>query len=443
MTAEEYISRIPMWTRKKNSLEQVREFLARLGNPDRRLPIIHVAGSNGKGSVCAYLTSALQNAGYHTCTFVSPHLVNVKERFLLDQVPVSQPLFEECFARVKETADQWVSQGFAHPTFFEFLFYMAMLMFERQKAEFVILETGLGGRLDTTNVTEHPLLSVITSISLEHTRYLGNTIEAIAGEKAGIIKENVPVVFDANCAAAAKVLRQRAETMHAPAYPVQKSDFSVSRTEGKRGLVFSWQDEEAAFELPFIAPYQADNGALAWKALRVLMDAGIIGKEKRELLCLGMEKTVWPGRMEEIRPGVYVDGAHNPGGIRAFAEAAKEVLRQRKGQRRDPGISGKVLFLTAVSADKDYREMVALLCRELAPDLAVLTRVADERGLDEKELAECWKEEGSCPVQCFDRANDAFRFLLDRKGEHDIAFCVGSLYLIGELKAETGGKNSD
>lgn len=439
MTAEEYISRIPMWTRKKNSLEQVRAFLTLLGNPDRKLSIIHVAGSNGKGSVCAYLTSALRNASYHTGTFISPHLVNVRERFLLDQIPVSQRLFEECFVRVKETADQWVNQGFAHPTFFEFLFYLAMLLFERQKVDFAILETGLGGRLDTTNVTEHPLLSVITSISLEHTRYLGDTIEAIAGEKAGIIKENVPVVFDANSAAAAKVLRGRAEMVHAPVYPVQRSDFIVSRTKGKRGLVFSWQEEETAFVLPFPAPYQADNGALAWKALRVLMDAGIIGKEKKELLRQGMEKTVWPGRMEEVRPGVYFDGAHNPDGIRAFAEAAKEVLRQRE----NPRISRKVLLLSAVSADKDYREMVLLLCRELAPDLAVLTRISDERGLDEKELAGCWKEEGSCPVHCFDQAKEAFRFLLDQKGEHDIAFCLGSLYLIGELKAETGGKNID
>lgn len=159
-----------------------------MGSPDRRIPAIHVAGTNGKGSVCAFLTSVFREAGYKTGTFISPHLVEIRERFLINGRMADSQAVEESFERVLSAARAMMEKGYCHPTFFEFLFYMAMDLFEREKVDIMIIETGLGGRLDTTNVLEHPLAAVITSISKDHTAYLGNTIAEIAGEKAGIVK---------------------------------------------------------------------------------------------------------------------------------------------------------------------------------------------------------------------------------------------------------------
>ena len=224
MKAEEYLNQIPMWTREKNSQKDIRRILGYLGNPDRKIPVIHVAGTNGKGSVCAYLTSALKEAGYRVGTFVSPHLVEIRERFLLNGKMVGTESFQKAFEKVKEAADQVMEDGLRHPTSFEFLFYMAACLFAEEKVDFWVMETGLGGRLDTTNVVERPLLTVITSISLDHTRYLGETVEAIAGEKAGIIKEGIPVIFSDGNSAASGVILKTASQRHAPGYPVNSGD---------------------------------------------------------------------------------------------------------------------------------------------------------------------------------------------------------------------------
>ena len=245
--ARDYLLGIPLWTKKKNTLDEVRHFLKELGNPDEQLNIIHVAGTNGKGSVCADLTAMLMEAGYHVGTFVSPHLTDVTERFLVDGVPVEEAGFSESFARVKAVTDRLTAEGYAHPTFFEFVFLMAMDLYGRRKPDFVVLETGLGGRLDTTNVIRHPLACVITSISLDHTQYLGDTVELIAAEKAGIIKPGIPVVYDNNDRAAGAVIAAAADRLGSAAY----------------GLTA----EDSCWGVSFAAPYPAMNAALAVKVL--------------------------------------------------------------------------------------------------------------------------------------------------------------------------------
>ena len=184
MEAEAYLNRLPMWANKKNSLKDIRIFLDQMGGPDRKIPAIHVAGTNGKGSVCAFMTSVLKKAGLRTGTFISPHLVEIRERFLINGEPAEKNAFEEAFETVKKQAEHMVEEGFCHPTFFEFLFYMAMVLFAREKVDVMVIETGLGGRLDATNVLESPKVCVITSISRDHMQYLGNTVSEIAGEKA-------------------------------------------------------------------------------------------------------------------------------------------------------------------------------------------------------------------------------------------------------------------
>ena len=204
--ARQYLEEIPMWASKKNSLQDIRDFLGRMGNPDRGMEIIHVAGTNGKGSVCSYLSSILIQAGYHTAAFISPHLICVKERFLHNGRPAEEKEFLGAFERVKGLAQVMADEGYARPTYFEFLFYMFMDMGERWKPDVVILETGLGGLKDTTNVVDRPLLSVITSISMDHMQYLGNTIQDIAAQKAGILKYKTPVIYDAGCQESRRVI---------------------------------------------------------------------------------------------------------------------------------------------------------------------------------------------------------------------------------------------
>ncbi|MDO5417078.1 MAG: folylpolyglutamate synthase/dihydrofolate synthase family protein [Lachnospiraceae bacterium] len=436
MKAEEYLNQIPMWTREKNSLEDVRKYLEYLGHPDRSIPVIHVAGTNGKGSVCAYLTKALVNAGYRVGTFISPHLVEIRERFLINGRMAEEEAFERSFQKVKAAADALTAAGLKHPTFFEFLFDMAAVLFAEQKVDFWVMETGMGGRLDTTNVVERPLVSVITSISLDHTQYLGDTIPKIAAEKAGIIKEGIPVVYDGNDVEAAEVIRRYAKQKNALGVPVTREDFRLTRGIGGK-LRMILREEWEEFTLPFAAPYQADNGALAWKALRVLIGLGVIPREKIGLLHAGMEQAVWPGRMEEAYPGVFLDGAHNPGGIRAFLEAAQEIISQR-----NPDGKGRIFLLFAAVADKDYPDMIHIL-GSLKPDRTAVVHMQSERGLSLERLSGCFQEENGCRTERFETTGQALDSLLKEKKPEDMVFCVGSLYLIGEIKTEIEGRRQD
>ena len=193
--AVEYILNVPKFT-TKNKPEHTVELLKRLGHPECGMKVIHVAGTNGKGSVCAFLSEMLTLAGKKTALFTSPHLVRINERFQINNVPISDELFLESYQKVQAAIDGMVKDGLPHATYFELLYAVAMVAFQKEKAEYVVLETGLGGRLDATNTIEHPIATVITSISLDHTEILGDTIEKIAGEKAGIIKEGVPVIYD-------------------------------------------------------------------------------------------------------------------------------------------------------------------------------------------------------------------------------------------------------
>ena len=395
--ARDYLLGIPLWTKKKNTLDEVRHFLKELGNPDEQLNIIHVAGTNGKGSVCADLTAMLMEAGYHVGTFVSPHLTDVTERFLVDGVPVEEAGFSESFARVKAVTDRLTAEGYAHPTFFEFVFLMAMDLYGRRKPDFVVLETGLGGRLDTTNVIRHPLACVITSISLDHTQYLGDTVELIAAEKAGIIKQGVPVVYDNNDQAAGAVIAAAAKRLGSAAYGLTAAD--------------SYR------EVSFAAPYQAMNAALAVKVLNVLDVAGVTAQVCKKALA----SVHWTGRMQQVAPNVWVDGAHNPGGIRAFIQAVKAQN------------SGNIRLLFAAVSDKDYHEMIRLLCTELAPESVTVVQLKSERGLQVDALAKQFEEAGCSQVTAFDSTKDALEHVLSEKKEEDRLYMVGSLYLIGEI----------
>lgn len=410
--AREYLLDIPFWTKKKNTLEQVRAFLEELGNPDEELQIIHVAGTNGKGSVCADLTSVLREAGYHVGTFVSPHLVDIRERFLLDGTPVAEEVFERSFQKVLSAVQIMTSRGYCHPTFFEFVFLMAMVIFQEQKPDYVILETGLGGRLDTTNVIRRPLGCVITSISLEHTQYLGDSIEKIASEKAGIIKKGIPVVYDANQPEASAVICKRAEEMASKAYGLDR--------------------EDSYGQVDFAAPYQAMNAALAVKLLQVLEIPGV----DDQVIQRGLSSVCWKGRMQKIGPGIWLDGAHNPGGIQAFIEAVRKI------SGTDTTGQGGLQLLFAAVSDKDYGQMIEMLCRGLPIDRVTVVHLNSDRGLEPAILKELFYKNGCSQVETYENVREALDAALGHKGEQDRLFAVGSLYLIGEIEAALSCRNS-
>lgn len=399
--AQEYLLQIPLWTRQKNTLEQVGDFLAELGEPEDGLSILHVAGSNGKGSVCADLTAILTRAGYRVGTFVSPHLVDIRERFLIDGEMVGEARFQEVFAQVYPVVQRMVARGYCHPTFFEYLFLMAMVLFAEEKPDYVILETGLGGRLDTTNVIRRPLACVITSISLEHTQYLGETISEIAGEKAGIIKPGIPVIYDDNQPEASEVIRARAAAQASPAYPVGKAD--------------SYRD------VAFAAPYQAMNAALAVKALTVLRIPGT----GREVCQAALSQVCWPGRMEEAGDEIWLDGAHNPDGIRAFLDGARRLQTQD---------AKNVHLLFAAVADKDYNEMVQMLVDGLSPVRVTVAQMDSERSLKAETLVETFRRAGCSQVEGYPDTKAALEAALSHKSSADRLYIAGSLYLIGEMK---------
>ncbi len=437
MQAEEYLEKIPMWTREKHSLTDIRAFLHEMGDPDRKLSIIHVAGTNGKGSVCAFLTSLYRNAGFRTGTFISPHLVTVRERFLLNNEMVSPRKLQAAFETVLETVNIMKGKGYSHPSYFEFLFYMAMALFADETPELVILETGLGGRLDATNVVENPLACVITSISLDHIMYLGDTIEAVAGEKAGIIKRQVPVIYDDTVPEASEVICERAVQMASKAYPVGKGDFSILETKDQ-GLSIKAEGEAAqafaaagplVLEIPFEAPYQAENAMLAVKT------AAVLGQRERGFrlteaqITEGIRTARWAGRMERAGENLYLDGAHNPGGIKAFIQAAASMAARQKK---------KAYLLFGAVSDKDYRAMARLLCEGISWAGIGVVHIDSSRSMDTEVLAEAFSQAYKGPVRAFETAGEALWEMKKQAGD-ELLFCAGSLYLIGELKVQLKG----
>lgn len=415
-----YIENIPKFT-TKNKLEHTRKCLDLLGSPDKDRKIIHVAGTNGKGSVCAFLSSMLEQGGFRCGLFTSPHLVKINERFQINEVMISDQRFTEAFTEVKNLADRLVEEGDYHPTYFEFLFLMGMIVFKQEDVDYIVLETGLGGRLDATNSVLSPMACVITSISLDHVEYLGDTIEKIAGEKAGIIKKGVPVIFDGNRKEAAEVIKARAEELGCPWYEVKESRQKLLNytPEGIRFLSASGVYGETELFVPFIARYQMMNAALALETMGMLR--GEHGLEK-ETLIKGIGGAKWQGRMETILPGVIVDGAHNEDGIARFVETVSYF------QKEYP-----ITLLFSTVADKEFPDMIKRVCKGLQFANVVTTEIWGSRKQSAKELAELFRLNGCSQVFVEPNPGKAFELAYEKKGD-GLLFVAGSLYLAGEIK---------
>lgn len=415
--AVKYILDIPRFT-KKNDLVHTKTFLRYLGDPQEDLKILHVAGTNGKGSVCAYLDAMLRAEGKHTGLFTSPHLVRMNERIVLDGRQIGDGSFCQVFEEVLSKVREMQEAGMPHPTFFEFLFGMAMLAFQKAGVEYAVVETGLGGRLDATNAAEHPLVTVITSIGMDHMEYLGDTIGKIAGEKAGIIRPEVPVFYAQTSEESDRVIRQTAENRHCFCKKIGKDAYEILGIEDKH-IAFSCANAyygNTTWELNNIGVYQPCNALLAMEAMRFLF-----GETGHPMLWRqALAEVKWGGRMEEILPHVYVDGAHNISAVEAFAQSVPESAE------------GNIILFSAVR-DKEYTEMIACLCRNVQADLYVVAQIGDDRGAGASALGKVFEEHTDKPVIVRESVKDAFRYVLEHQKGRTV-YCLGSLYLTGEIK---------
>lgn len=423
--AENALNNLPRFA-EKHGLREVRILLKELGNPDRLYPSVHIAGTNGKGSVAAALDSCLRESGLVTGRFTSPHLVTMRERITLGGEMISEADFALCYEEAEAAAERCGRRGVTHPTFFEMLYLMACIYFARKKPGAAIIETGLGGRLDATNSLEEPLLCVITSISLDHVAYLGDTIGQIAAEKAGIIKSGAPVVFLGGTDAS-EVISKKAAEKGSEAIEVLPGD--VSEVSVRRGAIdFSvrsfYHGGKMRLSFPTEAAYQAENAALAVRALEAL-EGRLRGfafseNEIRE----GLLGTSWPCRMQEVEEGVFLDGAHNAGGIEAFARSLKEAARLRGTER--------IVLAFGAAADKEAEKMVRTLCRELKPAKCVCTGIKGKRRREAEDFAALFEAEGVADTACASGGAEAYEMAAAARNGGVAGIC-GSLYLAGEI----------
>ena len=428
--AENYLDSTPRFT-KKTSLDNIRKYLARFGNPQEGLKIVHVAGTNGKGSVCAQIASCLREAGFRTGLFISPHLSVIRERISIDGEMIPEEEFLALFSRVKQECLRAVDDGLPHLLYFEMLFMIAILWYKQKSPDYVILETGLGGRLDATNSLEEKEVTVITRIGLDHTALLGNTKAQIAGEKAGILRRNCPAVFLTEPEEAYGVILEKAGEVFAPVFEVSPDMWKVNRADDK-GIDFSFNsryDKNLRITIRGGALYQCENASLAATACGIILRKE--GKYDPEIIERGIEKCFWPGRMEEILPDVWIDGAHNPDGIRAFLESARKIR-----DRNDHRDNGRMVLLFSCVSDKDYSKELEMICRSGVFTDLVAVPMAGKRALDAYSLRQYMDRYSSgMIIHETGSVKDAVEQFITGRDDTDRVFAAGSLYLIGEMRS--------
>ncbi len=416
---EREISEIPKFGAKA-SLSNLEAYFNLADHPEKNLRVIHVAGTNGKGSVCAFLESILRQAGYRTALFTSPHLETVKERFRINFQPCGEEELAETWVLVKKLMERGKRQGLAPLTYFEVLFFMAVLLFSGKEIDYCILETGLGGRLDATVLSE-PVLSIITSISYDHMELLGNTIEEIAFEKAGIIKEGVPVVTVDEQNGAFPVIEARAKARNSKIYFIKTQELTILK-KYENYIDFSIDCRYYKINrltVKSCADYQVQNAALAVLAGKILLP-----DISEQVLQKGLLQMYWAGRMEEIAQGIYVDGAHNFGAVRQICHT---VANSDK----------KWTLLFAVCKEKEYSRMISLLS-ELHWEAIYITKIDGARAVPVGEVEKHFARETDCPLRIFDTVPEAFDAALQHKKQEEHLLCLGSLYLVGEIKRCAG-----
>ncbi|MCI8990060.1 MAG: bifunctional folylpolyglutamate synthase/dihydrofolate synthase [Lawsonibacter sp.] len=396
------------WVGQKPGLERIRRLLGRLGNPQEKLKFVHIAGSNGKGSTAAMLASVLTAAGLKTGLYTSPHLWRFHERFQVDGVPIPGDELVEIAVQVLAAAED--------ETEFELMTAIGMVHFLRSKCDIVVLETGLGGRLDSTNIIPPPEAAVITHIGLEHTELLGDTLDKIAAEKAGIIKEGCSVVlyeqgFDLY-GLFEEICRFRYSRLALAGSPVVLSS-------GLEGQTFTYRGS-GPYHIALLGEHQISNAAVVLETVKVLRQRG--WEISEAALVRGLEEARWPGRLELAwnSPNVILDGGHNPQCMEALARSLRGLYPEKK-----------LLFLTGVLADKDYPAMMGELL-PLAKEFFTITPDSP-RAMSAQELADYLRGRGGRAAPC-GTVREALDQALAAAEPQDVVCVTGSLYMIGEVR---------
>lgn len=413
--ALEYIHSIS-WTFCKPGLERIGELCQKLGNPEKKLKFVHVAGTNGKGSFCSMLSSILVAEGYKVGLYTSPYIKVFNERMRVNGENIPNGKLAELTERVKPIADAMMDR----PTEFELITAIAFLYFAEEKCDIVVLEAGMGGRLDSTNIIDTSILSVITGISLDHTAFLGDTVEKIAAEKAGIIKDGIPLLFGGEDESAARVISgvalERKADFFRPDYKQIKNLYSTIR-----GTTFEYKGK--GVKLNLLGLYQPRNASLVLEAVEILKKTGM--QISDSAVAQGLENARWPARFEIINhlPLMIFDGAHNPEGIASAVESIKHYFSKEK-----------VIVVSGVLRDKDYNYIAGRLS-EIAAFAYTITP-DNKRALPAEDFASLLSSLGveSTPNESIGEALGKAVRRADKTGQPIV--CLGSLYTYVDVTAE-------
>ena len=422
MTYEEALSYIHSicWKGSKLGLDRTRELLGKLNDPQKELKFIHIAGTNGKGSTAAMLSSILEEAGYRVGLYTSPFINRFNERMQVNHQPIPDEELAALTEYVRPHADAMADS----PTEFELITALAMVWFARQKCDIVVLEVGMGGELDSTNIIDVPEAAVIAAMGLDHVKELGPTMADIARAKAGIIKEGGRVVSYGGTPEADEVIAAVCRARNAS---LRQPDFSaiVPGDFGLEGQTFSYKGWRG-LRIPLVGAYQMNNAAVVLETVEVLRQRGWSVSD--EAVRKGLADTRWPARFEVLRrdPVFIVDGGHNPHGIRATAESLSRLFPGRK-----------ITFVTGVMADKDVEHILGLIV-PLAEQFFTV-RPDNPRAMDAGELAARIEAMGAKATACAS-VRDGVDRAIQAEGPHGVACALGSLYMSGEVRS-CFGKN--
>lgn len=403
----------------KLGLDTISEILTNLGSPEKKFKSIHIAGTNGKGSIASYIAAILKAAGFKVGLYTSPHLVRFNERFAINGIEVTDDDILQAYLAVNEadTAER-------KATFFELATAMAFYLFHRHGVEWAVIETGMGGRLDATNVLS-PELSIISNLSIEHTEYLGSTLEAIAMEKGGIIKHSTPVVTGVTQPNALKVLTSIAKDKLAPLYRLD-IDFHTSQNPDKTRFTYTGIERTITdVETRLPGRHQLDNAAIAIAAVELLFPCPKNRPQEilDKIIRKGIFNTIWPGRLETImeNPLVVIDGAHNLAAAVNLSRYFKENLSQRR-----------LTLVLGILDDKDFISML----EHFVPwaHRIIFTRADNTRSIDPQILAQTARTIFTGEIKIIDKVGDAVAHAISTATAQDAICIAGSLYVAGEAR---------
>lgn len=405
--------------RERYGLEKLQQALHLLGDPHHHTEFVHIAGTNGKGSTAAMTASVLQTAGYRIGLYTSPHLMRYNERMQIDGVPISDEDFVEAASQVQRVCEQLGGV----PIVFEVLTLMALWYFAQQRCDIVVLEVGIGGLLDSTNVIPSPKVAIITQLGMDHTETLGNTLEEIAAQKGGIVKEGTPTVMALQEPSAVAIVQQICDKHHAPLALADPERLRVLDASVAGQML---EDREyGKLKLPLAGEHQRKNAANVLEAVAMLRTQGyrISDDDVRE----GIAKTVWPARFERLStaPDFILDGGHNPQCLHAATAALREYY---------PG--QKVVFLVGMMADKDTDHMLAEMA-SIAKSF-VCIRPDSPRAMQPQLLAQQLTERFHLPACACSNVREGIAEATRQAGKEGVVCALGSLYLAGEVRAAFG-----